>query len=145
MSTCPIQIYDVQKTGYHPVVDYGAWRVAILNYIDELLPQNIDNVQQHSETDEVFVLLSGQCILFTADVEGETVGSICACPMEPGKIYNVPKGLYHTHTLTPGTHVLIVENVDTTLENSPKILLSQTDREEIVRLSEKILYPTEKG
>ena len=145
MPTCPIQIHDVQEVGYHPVVDYEAWRVAVLNYIDELLPEHIDNVQQHSETDEVFVLLSGQCILFTADVQGETVSSICACPMESGKIYNVPKGVYHTHTLTPGTQVLIVENVDTTLENSPQILLSQADREEIRRLSQEIFHSSKKG
>lgn len=139
MATCPIQIHDVQTAGYHPVVDYGAWRVAVLNYIDELLPEQISDVQQHSETDEVFVLLAGQCILFTADAQGETVGAICACPMEPGKIYNVPKGVYHTHTLTPGTHVLIVENVDTTLANSPKIVLSQAQRDEILRLSKELL------
>jgi hypothetical protein len=141
MSTCPIDIHDVQEIGYHPVVDYGAWRVAVLNYIDELLPENIDNVQQHSETDEVFVLLSGQCILFTAEVEGESVHDIWACPMELGKIYNVPKGVYHTHTLTPGTAVLIVENVDTTDNNSPKVELSPTSRAEILRLSEGLFPP----
>ena len=59
MSETPIQIQDVQAEGYHPVVDYDAWRVAVLNYIDELLPENIDSVQQHAETDEVFVLLAG--------------------------------------------------------------------------------------
>lgn len=139
MATCPIEIKQFEKAGYRPVVDYGTWRVAMLNYIDELLPEQIDNVQQHAETDEVFVLLAGQCILFTANVEGNHVTDICACPMEPGKIYNVPRGVYHTHTLTPGAKVLIVENVDTTLDNSPKVTLSQANRVEIVRLSKELL------
>ena len=139
MSDTPIRIHDVQAEGYHPVVDYHTWRVAILNYIDELLPENIDAVQQHAETDEVFVLLAGQCILFTAEVEGDTVQSMSACPMKPGKIYNVPQGVYHTHTLTPGTSVLIVENVDTNDENSPCVRLSPTHREELMQLSERCL------
>lgn len=140
MPICPIEIKQFEEAGYSPVVDYGAWRVAILNYIDELLPEQIDNVQQHKETDEVFVLLSGECILFTANVDGMTVTDICACPMEPGKLYNVPKGVYHTHTLTPDAKVLIVENVDTTLANSPKARLSQANRAEIIRLSKEFLH-----
>ena len=139
MSACPIQVNVFEEIGYRPLVDYGAWRVAMLNYIDELLPENIDNVQQHSETDEVFVLLSGQCILFTADVRGKTVIDIQACPMEAGKVYNVPKGVYHTHTLTPGTKVLIVENVDTNDSNSPKARLSPENRKEIIRLTQELL------
>lgn len=139
MLTCPIQVKAFEEIGYRPLVDYGAWRVAMLNYIDELLPENIDNVQQHSETDEVFALLSGQCILFTADVSGEIVTAIQACPMEVGKIYNVPKGVYHTHTLTPGTKVLIVENVDTNDSNSPKVRLSPDNRKEIIRLTKELL------
>lgn len=139
MTETPIHIHDVQMDGYHPVVDYDTWRVAVLNYIDELLPENIDAVQKHSETDEVFVLLAGQCILFTADVEGDAVLSISACPMEPGKMYNVPKGIYHTHTLTPGTQVLIVENVDTNVQNSPCVSLPQPHREELVQLSNACL------
>jgi hypothetical protein len=139
MPECPIQIKDFQDIGYRPVVDYQAWRVAILNYIEELLPENIDTVQQHVETDEVFVLLAGQCILFTVEVNGDTPTKICACPMEAGKIYNVPKGVYHTHTLTPGTKVLIVENADTNDGNSPRVMLSQGNKGEIVRLSTALL------
>ncbi len=138
MSTCPIQVKEFEEVGYRPLVDYGAWRVAMLNYIDELLPENIDNVQQHSETDEVFVLLSGECILFTADVRGDVVTDIQACPMEAGKVYNVPKGAYHTHTLTPGAKVLIVENVDTNDSNSPKARLSSENRKEIIRLTQEL-------
>ncbi len=141
MPNGPIQIKEFQEAGYSPVVDYEAWRVAILNYIDELLPENIDYVQQHSETDEVFVLLSGQCLLFTANVAGEVTTNIQACSMEPGKIYNVPRGIYHTHTLTPGTKVLIVENADTTNSNSPRAMLSQENREKIMSLSKQLLKP----
>ena len=39
--------------------------------------------------------------------------------LEPGKIYNVKKGVWHTHTLSQDAKVLVVENRDTTYDNSP--------------------------
>ncbi len=140
MSACPIEITTFDEAGYRPIVDFGAWRVAILNYIDELLPERIHEVQQHAETDEVFVKLAGECLLFTADVSDGIATQIHACPMESGKIYNVPRGVYHTHTLTPGAKVLIVENADTNDANSPRAPLSETQRAEIVRLSQQFLH-----
>ena len=40
-----LEIHDYNGEGYRPLIDYGAWRVAILNYIDELLPENIGKMQ----------------------------------------------------------------------------------------------------
>jgi len=37
-----LEIKEYSEEGYKPIIDYGAWRVAILNFIDELLPENID-------------------------------------------------------------------------------------------------------
>ena len=120
--------------GYSPVVDYGAWRGAILNYIDELLPQNLTQMQRHDETDEVFVLLRGRCILFLGDGD-EAVTTIYAEDMKPFRIYNVKKAAWHTHTLSRDAMVLIVENRDTTHDNSPFCDLSQAQRQRIIDLT----------
>ncbi|MDF2845906.1 MAG: hypothetical protein K0R00_4332 [Herbinix sp.] len=58
-----IEVSSYEEVGYKPVIDYREWRVAILNYIDELEIQNIETMQKHNETDEVFVLLKGNCKL----------------------------------------------------------------------------------
>ena len=50
-----LEVREYKKEGYSPVVDYGAWRVAILNYNDQLLPENLTAMQRHNETDEVFI------------------------------------------------------------------------------------------
>ena len=55
--------------GYRPVVDYANWRVAVLNFSERLLPDNIHELQRHNETDEVFVLLRGRCLLFLGDAQ----------------------------------------------------------------------------
>ncbi len=126
-----LEIRTYTGAGYSPVVDYDAWRVAILNYDDELLPQNITHAQRHDETDEVFVLLRGRCILFIGE-GGETVTSLHAQDLEPFKMYNVKKSVWHTHTLDEGAMVLIVENRDTTVQNSPGIPLDEAQKKRMI-------------
>jgi len=65
-----LEIREFVDPGYQPVIDFGAWRVAILNYLDEIHPARIDFMERHNETDEVFVLHKGRAILFLG--EGET-------------------------------------------------------------------------
>jgi hypothetical protein len=129
-----LEIRAYPDEGYRPLVDYGAWRVAVLNYIDELLPENLGRMQRHDQTDEVFVLLAGRCILFIGEGQ-ETVGRIHAEDMQPFKLYNVKKGCWHTHTLSPDCMTVIVENCDTNDDNSPFAELSAAQRAEIVRLT----------
>jgi hypothetical protein len=129
-----LEVRAYTDAGYSPVVDYDAWRVAILNYIDELLPQNITHAQRHDETDEVFVLLRGRCILFIGEGD-EDVTALHAQDMEPFKMYNVKKSVWHTHTLSEDAMVLIVENRDTTVHNSPTCALDEAQREQLIDLT----------
>ena len=114
-----LEIRVHEGPGYLPLVDYNDWRVAVLNFIDNLLPQNLTNMQRHDETDEVFVLLKGRCILFVGDGQDDDAGTIQAQDMVPLTIYNVKRGTWHNHTLSEDASVLVVENRDTTVENSP--------------------------
>ena len=45
--------------------------------------------------------------------------------MEPHKLYNVPKGIWHHIFTKEGTSVLIVENEDTSPENSEYIYMDK--------------------
>ena len=132
-----LEIRDYTGEGYQPLIDFGAWRVAILRAIDELLPENLNAMQRHDETDEVFVLLAGRCILFLGEGD-ESVTAIHAVDMEPLKLYNVKRGIWHTHTLSEDATVLIVENVDTTDVNSPQIPLKPFQRAKLVRLTQEL-------
>ncbi|WP_312369775.1 hypothetical protein [Lachnoclostridium sp.] len=118
-----IEVVSYDRDGYQPLIDFESWRVAILNYCDELSIDQIENMQKHNKTDEVFVLLEGECTLFTGGM-GDSLEEIDAIFMEPNRIYNVKKGVWHTHTLNQQGKVLIVENRDTSDENSPTILLN---------------------
>ncbi len=126
-----LEISEYQGEGYQPLVDFGAWRVAVLNSIDELLPENITCMQRHDETDEVFVLLRGRCILFLGEGD-KNITRIHAEDMQPFKLYNVKRSAWHTHTLSQDGRVLIVENRDTTPGNSPLQELTQDQRQMLI-------------
>ena len=126
-----LEIKEYIEEGYKPVVDYESWRVAILNYCDELLPENITKMQRHDESDEVFVLLKGEFILYIGEGDDE-VENIYPKRLEPYKMYNVKKGTWHTHTLSKDAMVLIVENQNTDISNSPEIDLNQIQRRRLV-------------
>jgi len=120
--------------GYKPVIDYANWRVAILNFSDELRPEKITALQRHNETDEVFVLLRGRCLLFLGEGE-QTITAIHGQDMLPHTIYNVKKGAWHSHTLSEDAMVLIVENRDTTFDNSPFCPLTPEQQQALVNLT----------
>lgn len=113
-----IDVKSYLGEGYLPMIDYESWRVAILRYCEELEIQNLKTMQKHEESDEVFVLLKGNCMLF-AGGDGEDIQEVSGILMEPLKLYNVKKGVWHTHTLDQEGTVLIVENRNTSNENSP--------------------------
>ncbi len=132
-----LEVRDYTKEGYSPVVDYSTWRVAVLNYSNDLLPGKIKAMQRHNETDEVFVLLSGRCILFIGEGE-ENVTDILAENMQLFKIYNVKKSAWHTHTLSMDAKVLIVENRNTTFDNSPFCPLTGMQQKRIVDMTHRL-------
>ncbi|MBN1412169.1 MAG: hypothetical protein JW969_15095 [Spirochaetales bacterium] len=130
------EFFDI---GYSGLVDYGSWRVAILNYINELDPENLTFLSRHNETDEVFVLLKGQCILFIGEESEGCLKDIHAVPMTPQKIYNIRKGTWHTHALSKDASVLIIENKDTTKLNSPELFITPEQHRSLVKKARKLL------
>jgi hypothetical protein len=132
-----LEIREHNQAGYKPLVDYANWRVAILNFSEELRPENITALQRHNETDEVFVLLRGRCILFIGEGDG-TVATIYGQDMIPHTLYNVKKKVWHSHTLSEDAMVLIVENRDTTYDNSPFSPLTGDQRKYLMTLTSEL-------
>lgn len=132
-----LEVREHRTSGYLPLVDFTTWRVAVLNFAEELRPENITRMQRHNETDEVFVLLRGRAVLFVGEGD-EQVTEIHAQPLEPHRIYNVKQAVWHHHTLSEDAMVLVVENRDTTYDNSPFCALSTSQQREILRLTSEL-------
>ncbi|MGN0351301.1 MAG: cupin domain-containing protein [Roseburia sp.] len=126
-----IEIVEFQKSGYLPLVDYETWRVAVLKFCDDLKIENIKTMQKHMETDEVFILLKGQCTLYLGG-SGEQPDRIEKVTMLPGKVYNIKKGVWHNHTMDEQGEVVIVENSNTSDDNSPITELTKEQLQQLI-------------
>jgi hypothetical protein len=133
-----LEIREFTGIGYKPLIDYGTWRVAILRYNDELIPDQIERVERHNETDEVFVLLAGQAVLFLGEGDPEVV-ALHPQAMEPGKMYNVKRGAWHTNVLSRDASILLVENRDTGTGNSDYASINEELRKLIVETAAREL------
>lgn len=132
-----LEICEFTGIGYKPLIDYGTWRVAILRYIDELIPENIERVERHNETDEVFVLLAGQAVLFMGEGNLE-VTALYPLMMEPLKMYNVKRGAWHCTVLSRDASILLVENRDTGSANTDYAPLNIELRQLLVEASRQL-------
>lgn len=129
-----LEVRSHTGAGFLPLVDFEHWRVAVLNFNEDLRPQALSAMQRHDLTDEVFVLLRGSCLLFVGE-GGDGVGAIHARDLKPLTIYNVRRGTWHTHALTENAMVLVVENRVTTYANSPFHPLDEKQRGRILDLT----------
>lgn len=132
-----IDVTSYDGEGYRPLVAYESWRCAVLRYCEELELQNLHDMQKHDETDELFILLEGEFVLFTGG-QGDEINDIDAIKLEPLKIYNVKKGTFHTHTPVKGCTVLIVENDNTYDCNSPTVEMTEEQKAKVVELGKKL-------
>ena len=108
-----INILKWDGDGFQPLVSYGEWLVAFMNWEQRFDINYISEVERHNQTDEDFVLIHGRSVLFVLDDS-----SMQIVDMQPGVIYNVPAGTWHNVIGTRETQWLIVESNDTSEENS---------------------------
>ncbi|RKD32683.1 cupin domain-containing protein [Lacrimispora algidixylanolytica] len=134
MGKLGIDIIKIQQQGYTPLVAYEAWRVAVLRYCLDVRVDQLVTMQRHLKTDEVFVLMEGNCVLFTGG-DGEYPEEIKWVMMEKNQLYNVKKGVWHTHALDEEGSVLIIENEDTSDDNSPTEALNDHQIDAIKKAS----------
>lgn len=118
-----IEVRDYDGAGYQPLIDHGDWRVAILNYLENIRPDLNTSMERHTDTDEVFVLTRGRGVLLTGG-NGPQADSVLPQAMDIGKIYNVKCNAWHTILLSRDASILLVENRDTGDHNSEYSTLS---------------------
>jgi ureidoglycolate hydrolase len=134
MDEALLEIRQYTGEGYLPLIDFNTWRVAILRWELALLPENIDMMERHTQTDEVFVLLEGQATLILGG-NSDQVDGIHPQALELCKLYNVKQNTWHTILLSRDVSILIIENRNTGEGNSEYYELSPQFKKEIISLS----------
>ena len=106
-----LEIFEYNGEGYDSTMSFESWLVAIANFGEQFDREKYNYIERHMLTDEVFVLLSGNAEL----VIGK---ELVKTPLHQGKIYNVKKGIWHALLMDEDAKVLIVENKNTSTDNS---------------------------
>lgn len=133
MMSKPVNVYAHKGYGFEVVHEDEAWRVGLMNWCAQYSPDQITAMQRHENCDEVFVLLKGRCALLTLQESG-----IEMVDLQPDKVYNVHKGVWHNHVLDAQALVLVVENRDMDLATSPYLDLDEVQRKQVERALAKL-------
>lgn len=125
--------YEFSGEGMQRVFENEKWTVGIKNWKPANDITGIDNLERHNKTDELFVLIAGTCTLISA-VETENGLAFSRTVMEPNKVYNIPATLWHNTITTKDTKMILIEDSNTSMENSDVISLTAAQIEEIQAL-----------
>jgi len=129
-----IEICESKKIGYNILTQFQSWRVAVINNGEELIPDPVIEMQKHDLTDEAFILIKGKCVLAIADGE-DAPENITLIRMESQKLYNVKRSVWHACIRFPDSAVIVVENSETSLSNSPVAPLTT---QQVIELRENL-------
>lgn len=131
-----IEQYQISDNGYHPFLIRDGWQVAQLNYMPEQEIGNIEKLDIHHLTDEVFILLNGKAVLIGATINGDDVKFEVEV-MKPNITYNVPVNTWHNIAMGMDSEVIIVEKSNTHEGDFEFFQLSEEKKKEMEILVKK--------
>lgn len=119
--------YEFSGEGMARVYENAKWMVGLKNWKPANDISGIDCLERHNETDELFILLSGSCVLLQGnEIAGKL--ELRAVNMEPMKVYNIPRGLWHNTVTRKDTKLALIEDSSTSAANSEVLKLDEAQR-----------------
>lgn len=112
-----IKKFEYEGEGLTRVFENEKWMVGIKNWKPANDIANTNCLERHNKTDELFVLLAGECVLLYANEVNGTL-EIGAVKMEPMKVYDIPPTLWHNTVTRKDTKMILVEDSATGAANS---------------------------
>ena len=126
--------YAYEGEGLTRVFENEKWTVGIKNWKPMNDIANINCLERHNGTDELFILLKGRCTLLFANETADGL-DIQAVEMEPLKVYNIPRTLWHNTVTQKDTKLALIEDSSTGSANSDEIALTEA---QIARVRELV-------
>ena len=126
--------YEFNGEGMQREFENEKWTVGIKNWKPANDVTGIDCLERHNKTDELFVLVEGSCTLVYAN---ETEGGLefGAVKMEKDKVYNIPATLWHNTITCKDTKMILIEDSNTSMENSDILNLTEAQIAEMRSLA----------
>ena len=102
--------YAYEGEGLTRVFENEKWMVGIKNWKPANDIANLDNIERHNITDELFILLAGHCTLLFANEKEDGSLAFDYVEMEPMKVYNIPCTLWHNTITQHDTKLALIED-----------------------------------
>lgn len=120
-----IQVYQYSGEGLEKSYQNSEWLVGIKNYKPASDAENMDSLERHLLTDELFIPLTegNRIVTFEAEADRLEIQPMAAC-----SVYCVPKGVWHNVLMPQNGKLALVERPDTGMENSETLKLSESQR-----------------
>jgi len=112
-----METYTYNGEDFKAVLTTDNWKIGLLKYSERF--SRLCVWERHLKTDEAFILLSGKATLYIKKDDG----IIEETKMETNAVYNVPKNEWHHIVVSEDATVLVVENSDTSKENTEKVTI----------------------
>lgn len=104
-----MEILDFCGEDFKAVLEFEGWKIGLLRYSERFSDFKV--MERHLQTDEAFVLLDGEATLYEEENSYE---------MKKCKVYNVKKGLWHHIVVSKNATVLVIENSNTSKDNTER-------------------------
>ncbi len=102
-----VEKYFYLGEDFKVAMSFEGWKIGLLRYSQRF--SKFDRLERHLLTDEAFILLSGEAVLYT-DTE--------RIDMQSCVVYNVPKKEWHHIVVSEDATVMVVENDNTSDKNT---------------------------
>ena len=109
--------YKFDGTDFKAVFQTDEWKIGILRYSERF--SKLGCFERHLKTPEIFVLLEGEATLYEKNGNGD----IISISMEKNIVYEIEIAKWHHIVVSEDAYVLVVENSDTSKENTQKVML----------------------
>lgn len=102
-----IEKFRFDGEDFQVAMQFESWKIGLLRYSERF--SKFDRLERHLLTDEAFILLNGEAVLYT-DTE--------QVKMEKCVVYNIPKAVFHHIVVSKDATVMVVENASTCDDNT---------------------------
>lgn len=112
---------EIKRSGdkaWEVAAQFEGWLVGFITYGKKF--SEFSTLERHNQTDEVFMLVKGEATLYVADKDIK----VTEYKMEQGALYKVAKGEWHHIVVSRDALAIVVENSDTSSENSDYLTLA---------------------
>lgn len=107
-----VENFSYEGAGIQNVYQNDKWLIAIKNWRQANDVEHISRLEVHFKTDEQFILLSGSAVLLYAE-NLDASSEIHVQPLELGKVFQVPQGLWFNNVLSKDAKLVYIEAADT--------------------------------